>query len=102
MSSGNVVDYATLTVSDSAVSLADASPAYNAGFDVAGFFLTVEDADVRFRTDGSAPTSSEGHLLYEGQTLQFTDKNYMDLVKNIKFIRAGSTDAKLKITYFGR
>jgi len=102
MSSGNVVDFATLTVADSSVGLADASPAYTAGANVLGFVATLETAEIRWRPDGTAPTSSEGHILSVGQVLQFTDKNYTDLVKNIRFIRTGGTSGKLKITYFGR
>lgn len=101
MSSGSVVDFATLTVSSTAVDLSDASPAYNAGHTVTGFFATVEDANVRWRADGTAPTTTEGHVLYEGQTLEFVGRNYTDIVENIQFIRDDSTDAKLKITYFG-
>jgi hypothetical protein len=98
----NVVDYATLTVAGTAVGLADASPAYTAGHDVVGILATVETADVRVRMDGSAATTSEGHILHIGDVLNMTDDNYSSVLPNLSFIRDGSTSGVVKLTYFGR
>lgn len=59
-------------------------------------FITVETAELRFRIDGTGPTSSEGHLLEPGESI--TLHNYAQIVK-FKAIRTGSTSAVLKITY---
>lgn len=101
MSSGIVVDYATLTVADSAVGLDSASPALTAGSTVRGVLITVEDAAVRWRADGTAPTTTEGHLMNVGDVLNLTDRNYRTMLGNLKFIRTTTTSGKLKITYFG-
>ncbi len=58
-------------------------------------FCTLETAQIRFTLDGTAPTTSVGHLLEAGQTL--TIKNPGD-IKNFRAIRTGS-DASLKCTY---
>jgi len=98
----NVVDYATLTVEDSAVGLADASPAYTAGHDVTGILATVETADVRVRMDGSAATTSEGHILHVGDVLDMSDDNWTSVLPNLSFIRDGAISGVVKLTYFGR
>lgn len=100
----NCVDYATLTVSSSAVGLASASPALAAGAvsgtTVTRAVITVETDQVRWRADGTAPTSAEGHLMNAGDSLNLTDDNYSSVLAAIQFIRV-TADAKLKITYFG-
>lgn len=59
-------------------------------------FITVETNPVRWRADGTDPTSSEGHLLQAGDSLSiFGTVN----LKNLKFIRTGS-DATLRVTYY--
>ncbi|KKN49969.1 hypothetical protein LCGC14_0637700 [marine sediment metagenome] len=95
----NQIDFATLAVSSTAVGLADASPAINAGATVRRAVITVETDSVRFRTDGTAPTSAEGHILYAADVLEFMDANYESVLNLIQFIRV-TTDAALKITYY--
>ncbi len=62
---------------------------------VAGVFCTLETGQLRFRMDGTAPTTSVGHLLEVGQS--FTIYNRAALT-NIQFI-ATSTTAALQVTY---
>ena len=97
----NVLDYATLTVGNAAVDLvSDASPAIPKACH--GALITVEDDQVRFRTDGTAPTSSEGHLLEVGDALNWystENVNWYSVLFTVQFIRV-TGDAKLKITYF--
>ncbi len=98
----NCLDYATLTVSSTAVDLTSASPAINStglATRVKRAIITVETDQVRWRADGTAPTASEGHLLSPGDNLQFLNKNYETVLNNLKFIRV-SADAALKISYF--
>lgn len=97
--SRNCIDYATLAVSSTAVGLGSASPTLTAGTTVKRAIITVETDQVRWRADGTAPTSSEGHLLEAGDVLNFLDANYESILGNLKFIRVTS-DAALKITYF--
>ena len=85
-----VVDYATLTLSTTgAVTLTSASPAINSTTfknKVKGALVTVETANVRWRTDGTAPTTSEGHLVYTGDVLDFTARSWGTLLPLIQFI----------------
>jgi len=101
MEARNVVDYATLTVSSTAVDLTDASPAINAGTTVRRAIITLDNGgSIRWRADGTAPTSSEGHLMNPGDSLQFLDASYRTFLRKIQFIRTTSSDGNLKITYF--
>jgi len=95
----NVVAYATLTVSNvgAGVGLSSASTPITTKTKRA--IITVETDQVRWRGDGTAPSSTEGHLLNNGDSLQFLDANYESLLRAILFIRV-TADAKLKITYF--
>ena len=98
-----VVDYATLTLSTTgAVTLTSASPAINSTTfrnKVKHALMTVETANVRWRTDGTAPTTTEGHLAYTGDVLDFTGRGWGTLLPLIQWI-AESGAPKLKITYF--
>jgi len=99
--SGNCIDYSTLTVSSTAVGQADASPSMPDR--AKGAIITVEDAAVRYRIDGTDPTATEGHLLNSGDIATFdswtTGLSWRQALKAIRFIRT-STDAKLKISWF--
>ena len=57
-------------------------------------FCTLETAQIRWTVDGTAPTSSVGHLLNVGQTL--TLQNGSDIV-NFRAIRTVG-DASLRVT----
>lgn len=58
--------------------------------------ITCETAQIRYRFDGVAPTSTEGHILDVGQSLVVDGyKN----IQNFKAIRTGATSGVLKITY---
>ena len=95
----NVLDYATLTAAAAAVSLtADASPTLPAA--CKRVYITSEDAACRWRSDGTAPTADEGHLLLVNDSISFTGENYRSLLENIQFIADTATACKLKITYF--
>jgi hypothetical protein len=59
--------------------------------------ITVEDANIRFRIDGTAPTTAVGHLIAPGSALELQS---ITQIKNIKMI-AATTDATIQVTYFG-
>ena len=86
--------YESITVSDSAVGLTS-SVYTQANYSIKAF-ITLETAQIRWRIDGDAPTSSEGHLLEVGQTLTLESS---DTVKSLKAIRTGSTSGVIKVTY---
>ncbi len=100
--STNPIDYATLTVSSTAVTLVtNASPTLPAN--AKGAIITVETDQVRYREDGTAPTSSEGILLNPGDVLTYdswtSDDSKRRILIAVKFIRVTS-DAALKIHYY--
>lgn len=83
--------FETLTVSTVSVGLTAAT------FDQQEFALiTVETAAVRFRLDGTAPTSTVGHVLSPGDTLELTSGEQLSM---IRFIRRDGVDATLSCSY---
>ncbi len=83
------VGYESLTVSSTAVSPASIpATAIRA-------IITVEDDNVRFRTDGTAPTASVGHRLLVNDALVL--ESAADIAA-FQVIRE-TTDAVLRITY---
>ena len=59
-------------------------------------FITCETATVRFRLDGTAPTSSVGHLLDPGDVLKLDSPAQ---IANVRFIRRDGVDATLRVNY---
>ncbi|KKN73880.1 hypothetical protein LCGC14_0396820 [marine sediment metagenome] len=90
-------DYAIVTVSSTALTLANTSPAMPSGTKQA--VITVEDDQVRYREDGTSPTASEGHLLEAGDVLQYLGGSHEQTLAAVKFIRV-TADAKLKVSYY--
>lgn len=56
----------------------------------------VQDADVFMTFDGSAPTTSNGHKLFAGRSYTFSKEAAI----KAKFIRSGSTSAKIHASQF--
>ena len=59
-------------------------------------FLTLEDAQIRFTKDGTTVTTSVGHLLQVGQTVDLEDQ--FEII-NFRAIKTGKSSGKLKVTY---
>jgi hypothetical protein len=62
-------------------------------------YLTVEGASLRYRIDGTAPTSSVGHLVPNGGSIWLSDKTKASL-SNLRMIRTGSTSATVSVTIY--
>lgn len=58
---------------------------------------TIELNNVRYRTDGTAPTTTEGHLLYVGDVLTVTG---ISDIRNFQAIGTVGT-ATIKVSYSG-
>ena len=84
--------YQDLTVSNSAVGLT-----LPTSLTPRAAVITVESDQVRFTLDTTTPTSSKGHLLNVGDMLELANT---EMLSNARFIRV-TTDATLRITYFG-
>lgn len=88
-----IVGYQTgLTVSNSAIGLTIPS-----GIRPNYAFITTENNQIRFRVDGTDPTSSEGHIVDPGSTIELVDE---EQIRKFKAIRTGAADAIFRITYF--
>ena len=83
--------FETITVAGTAIGATTAT-AQKANYAVFG---PLETAQVRWRDDGTAPTSTVGHLLEIGQVL-----TYDGPILGIKFIRTGGVSGTLPCSYF--
>jgi hypothetical protein len=61
--------------------------------------ITTETDKVRFRLDGTDPTSATGHELAAGDSLEVA--GFSNLSK-LRFIRSGAADATLRVTFYRR
>ena len=94
----NCLGYSALTVSNTAVGFTYPQGAH-------GLMATVESANVRWRADGTDPTSTTGHLLSVGDIFTLDSwtapgQNWKQIIKAIRFIRTDGVDAGLKISWF--
>jgi len=99
LSEYDIRDFETITVSSTAIGFTATKIKPTTG-DFKGMtaveaFFTVETAQIRFRCDGTDPTSSVGHLLSSGDSVTIRGKNN---VNNFKAIRV-SSDATIQVSY---
>lgn len=87
-----VLGYESIAVSSTAIGCTHPQE----GMTPVGALLTVETNPIRYRTDGTAPTASEGHLVQPGSVIELTSRGD---VLSFKAIRTGS-DAVIKATYY--
>lgn len=59
--------------------------------------MTLETAQIRVRFDGTAPTTSEGHLVEVGDVITLNAGSQMS---TFQAIRTGATSGVLKVTYY--
>lgn len=59
-------------------------------------FISIETDQVRYTLDGTAPTSSLGHILEAGDILQLIGR---DMIVKLRMIRV-TTNAAVSVTYF--
>lgn len=86
-----------LTVSTTAVSLtlpASTRPSHA--------IIQVMTANVRWRADGTAPTTSAGIVVTAGSNIEFMDPmfDYESIIRRIQFIRDDAVDAVLEVAFF--
>jgi hypothetical protein len=83
--------YRSVIVSDEATALPDVP------ISVRYALLTVEDAEIRLRWDGTHPTALEGHLVAAGDAIELDHRRD---VQRLRAIKTGDDDAKIRITYY--
>jgi hypothetical protein len=90
-------DYEGKTISITAVGFTSAKIVpTDVGYTALAVTVSVEDANIRVRIDGTDPTSSEGHLIEAGSIFYIYGTE--DIIR-ARFIRAGTSDAKIKVTF---
>jgi hypothetical protein len=89
-------DYESITVSTTAIGVTASKLSPSNSEKVKILTCSAETAQMRFRIDGTDPTSAEGHLIEIGDIL--TIGNYKD-ISLFKAIRTGGTNGVLKCTF---
>lgn len=87
-------DFESITVSTTALGLTAANLAKGVAAEI-----TVENGSIRFRTDGTAPTASVGHLLNDGDVLYLDNPSDLSA---LRMIRDAATDGDISVSYFNR
>jgi len=88
-------DYEKITVSTDAIGITVSKLRNSMYGPCTGAFITVEDANVRFRLDGTDPTTTEGHMLTNGQNLTLGSESD---VGKFRAIRDDAVDAVLRVS----
>ena len=87
---GDPTGYQKLTVSNTAVGLTIPINSNRA-------LIVVETASIRWRDDGTSPTSTDGIQIFQNQSLELDGGKCLSQFKAIK---TGDTDATLHINYY--
>ena len=104
MSGVNSKDFSTLTVTDTAAVVSTAaSPAMVAG--TKGAVIHVENAPIRYREDGTAPTATEGAYVEAGGSIVYNSwtipgADWRSVLRALQVIRVTDTSALLKIHWY--
>src|SRR3990167_10304574 len=95
LSDFRAANHESVTVSSTAIGIA--STVSLSGETIRGqrALITCEDAQIRYTTDGTTPTTTVGHLLEAGQSIEVI--GYAD-IDAFQAIRTGGTDGVLKVT----
>ena len=93
LSGSNASGYEALTIDNTVGGIACTAAEY-AG--CAHAFMTLETAQIRFTVDGTAPTTSVGHLLNPGEVLKLDS---LADITAFRAIRTGATSGSLRCTY---
>ena len=88
-------DYEAITVSTTAIGITVSKMKSSLYGSCTGAFITVEGANIRFRLDGTDPTTTEGHMLINGQNITLSS---ISDVGKFRAIRDDATDATLRVT----
>ena len=63
-----------------------------------GIFLTLENTDLRYNLNGSAPATSCGHILAVGDSMALEG---VEAIQNLKILNEGGTASTyIQVTYF--
>lgn len=92
--------YESITVADTAIGCTAATikpgGTGNSSREATKAVITVETAQIRYRYDGTDPTSIEGHILNNNDALVLIG---YDAISKFRTIRTGVTSGVIKVTY---
>ena len=98
---GDPLGFEKLTVSNTAKALTLATyqttPIANTTQRAILAVITVEDNDMRYRVDGTDPTTAIGHLIKDGGIIQLESGLEINQFRAIRV----SADAVIQVTYYG-
>jgi len=92
----SAIQYESITVATASIGLTAANLIADGIVRPKRAYCTLETAQIRFRVDGSAPTTSEGHIMDIGGRLILETHEEL---KNFRAIRTGATSGVLKCSY---
>lgn len=95
LSDFRALNFESVTVTDTAQSLTASVTTGGVVLRGQRAFISAETAQMRFRYDGTAPTSTVGHILESGQTVEIV--GYDDIL-NFRIIRTGATSGTIRVT----
>ena len=94
---GNAYAFETVTVANAAKALTTTTWRTSGASDAAKkAFISAEGGSMRYRYDGSDPTTTSGHLLSHGDILEVEGEPNM---LNFRAIRVGDRSGTLTVTY---
>lgn len=91
----DITGYEAVTVEDTAVGITAALLLPASGHKQTIAWITVEGAPIRFRVDGTDPTSAEGHLIDSGEEFEVEGYNNMS---RFRAIRTEAVSCKLRVS----
>ena len=91
----NAAAHESVTIADTAGGVALTAGTYGTNIYA---LITAETAQMRFTVDGTAPTTTVGHLLNHGDTLELDS---LADITAFRAIRTGSVSGVIKVTYSG-
>lgn len=89
-------DYESVTVATVAIGFTSGTYKPSGASRAMRVVCTIETAQIRYRMDGTDPTSSEGHILGDGDTLTVLGTRN---IEDFRAIRTGGTSGVIKATF---
>lgn len=89
--------FETITVSTTSVGLTASKVYPSDGIAAKEAVVSVENASIRYRADGTDPTAAVGHPVASGQEIVLTGTANLAA---FKAIRSGAADATLTVSYY--
>jgi hypothetical protein len=97
LTQGDAYDFETITVSSVAIGFTSSKVSSTGVPSAKAAIITIETNPLRYRYDGTAPTTTVGHLRAATDTPLVVWG--INNIRNFKMIRQGGADASVSVTY---